>query len=88
MLKPSDDGLLQIIETGRSALFDPPIESTRYINFEDGNEEILVDCVMGGCELNIYYSDLQLILRADIPDDALPQWRAVKDGTHWTVREP
>jgi hypothetical protein len=55
--------------------------ATRYINFEDGNEEILVDCVMRGCELNIYYSDLQLILLADIPDDALPQWRAVKDGT-------
>jgi hypothetical protein len=88
VLKPSDDGLLRIIETGRSALFDPPVESTRYINFEDGNAEILVDLRNGRLRTEYLLQRPAIDLRADIPDDALPQWRAVKDGTHWTVREP
>ncbi len=92
VLRPAHDGLLQIIETGRSSLFDPPVVSTQYINFEDDKEEIFVDCEVGGsCRLNIYYSDLQLILRAEIPGDAFPQWRAVKDGARtllerWMVK--
>lgn len=66
--------------------------STQYIKLEDDKEEIFVDCEVGGsCRLNIYYSDLQLSLRAEIPGDAFPQWRAVKDGTRtllerWMVR--
>jgi len=52
-----------------------------YVNFEDGRDEIMIDCDYPyQCFFDLYLSDHGLGMRGTFPKDALSHWREIKTG--------
>ncbi|WP_026620365.1 hypothetical protein M728_004054 (plasmid) [Ensifer sp. WSM1721] len=84
-------GLIQLDRLGT----EDDSQST-FVNLEDGRDELKITCyppvvAEPACEFDLLFRDLSLTVNGMLPQNGVPQWRAVKAGIRtllerWIVR--